>query len=493
MTLETAVVHADPAAHTTPLLIVIVPQGGQPSSLAPLDKATGGAIARLYQAEAFAGKRDQTVTLFPSGSAERVMLSGTGKTSADADVAALRRAAAAAARLAADGGVARASIFCCAEASEGVAAADVAQVVVEGVRFGAWRFDEFKEPPREAKATLETVELLAEESDEIDAGYARGDAIGAGQEFARDLQQRPGNSCTPTFLGEAAMAMAERHGFEVTVLDRKAIIKEGMGGLEAVSQGSKEEPRFIILEHKGADGPPVVLVGKGVTFDTGGISLKPPPNMEEMKYDMSGAAAVLGAFEAVGRIQPAAHVIGLVPTTDNMPSGNAFKPGDVIRSHLGKTIEVVNTDAEGRLILADALSYAKRFKPACVLDAATLTGAAVIALGSGAAGLMGTDEALLEEVQAAGDRSGERVWTLPLWDEYRDLIKSEVADIKNSGGRPAGTITAGWFLREFTNGYPWAHVDIAGTAYTDRSAIMGKGPTGFGVRLFTEFVLARQP
>jgi leucyl aminopeptidase len=265
-----------------------------------------------------------------------------------------------------------------------------------------------------------------------------------------------------------------------------------MGALLSVAQGSAEEPRFIALEYKGAEGAPVVLVGKGVTFDSGGISIKPAQNMEDMKYDMSGAAAVLGTFEALGRLKPKVHVVGLIPSTENMPSGTAVKPGDVVTSHLGKTIEVINTDAEGRLILCDALSYARRYRPAAVLDIATLTGAIVVALGHTAAGVMGNDDQLVEEVRAAGERAGERVWPLPLWEDYRDLMKSDIADVKNSGGRPAGSISAGWFLREFVDGFPWAHLDIAGTAYTDRDEpTRVKGPTGMGVRLFTEFVLAR--
>jgi leucyl aminopeptidase len=265
-----------------------------------------------------------------------------------------------------------------------------------------------------------------------------------------------------------------------------------MGALLAVGQGSAQEPRFIALEYKGGDGAPVVLVGKGVTFDTGGISIKPAQSMEEMKYDMSGAAAVLGTFEVLGRLKPRINVIGLVPSAENMPSSTAYRPGDVVKTLLGKTIEVVNTDAEGRLLLCDALAWARRYSPACVLDIATLTGAIVIALGHSAIGVMGTDEGLVSEVVAAGDRAGERAWPLPLWDEYRDLIKSDIADVKNSGGRPAGSITAGWFLREFVDGFPWAHLDIAGTAYTERDAPdIAKGPTAAGVRLFSEFLLGR--
>jgi leucyl aminopeptidase len=276
------------------------------------------------------------------------------------------------------------------------------------------------------------------------------------------------------------------------VLDKAAIVREKMGALLSIAQGSAEEPRFIALEYKGSEAKPVVLVGKGVTFDTGGISIKPAQNMEDMKFDMSGAAAVLGTFEMLGRLKPKVHVVGLIPSTENMPSGTAVKPGDVITSHFGKTIEMINTDAEGRLILCDALSYARRYQPAAVIDIATLTGAIVIALGHTASGLMGNDEALIEEVRAAGERAGERAWPLPMWDDYRDLMKSDIADVKNAGGRPAGSISAGWFLREFVDGFAWVHLDVAGTAYTEREEPgRVKGPTGIGVRLFSEFVLNR--
>ena len=305
---------------------------------------------------------------------------------------------------------------------------------------------------------------------------------------------RPGNIATPSFLAETATALGARFGMNVTVLDREAMQREGMKGILAVAAGTLEEPRFIAIEYDGAGDarPPLVLIGKGVTFDSGGISIKPAERMEDMKYDMSGAAAVLGTFEMLGRLRPPMHVVGLVPSTENMPSGTAVRPGDVITSHLGKTIEVINTDAEGRLLLCDALSWARRYHPAAVLDIATLTGAIVVALGHTASGVMGTDDRLIEEVRQAGERAGERVWPLPLWDEYRDLMKSDIADVKNAGGRPAGSISAGWFLREFVDGFPWAHLDIAGTAYTDRDdPARVKGPTGIGVRLFSEFLLGR--
>jgi leucyl aminopeptidase len=331
----------------------------------------------------------------------------------------------------------------------------------------------------------------AGEAQDAEAGRVTGDAMAAGARLTRNLQAQPGNVCTPTYLADQAGVLAKTYGFGLTVLDRAQMKKEGMGALLAVAQGSEEEPRFIVLEYHGGakDRPPVVLVGKGVTFDSGGISIKPAQNMEDMKYDMSGAAAVLGTFEVLGRLKPAVNVVGLIPSTENLPSGTAVKPGDVVRSHFGKSIEIINTDAEGRLILCDALSYARRFKPAAVLDAATLTGAVVVALGHHAIGIMGNDEPLVAEVRDAGERSGERCWPLPLWDDYRELVKSDIADVKNSGGRSAGTIAGGWFLREFVDGFPWVHLDIAGTAYEGEGG--AKGPTAVGVRLFTEFLLRR--
>ena len=328
--------------------------------------------------------------------------------------------------------------------------------------------------------------------EQAEAGRRRGDAIAAGYLLTRNLQMQPGNICTPRYLAEQAQALGKTYGFTVTVLDLAQIKKEGMGALIAVAQGSAEEPRFIVLEYKGGTGAPVMLIGKGVTFDSGGISIKPAQNMEDMKFDKSGATAVLGAFDVLGRLKPKINVVGLIPATENLPSGTAIKPGDVVKSHLGKTIEIINTDAEGRLILCDALSYARRFKPAAVIDAATLTGAVVIALGHHAIGMLGNDEALLAEVRDAGERAGERCWPLPLWDDYRELLKSDVADVKNSGGRAAGTIAGAWFLREFVDSFPWVHLDIAGTAYLEsEGAGHAKGPTAVGVRLFTEFILKR--
>jgi leucyl aminopeptidase len=484
---------ADVAAVKTPLLIIPVAKGALPPGLAGLDHACEGALGRCWAAGDFTGAKDETALLYPGATGpERVLLVGIGDAD-QASAATLRRAAAIGGKKARSLGAPAAAVAYLRDAAPLVPPARAAQSLAEGVPFGAWHFPDLKRPPETPKPAFERCELITGAADtEFGAGVMRGNAIGAGQALTRGLQVLPGNTCTPEFVATRAREIATRHGFAVTVLDRAAITKAGMQALLAVAQGSALEPRFVILEYRGSTAPPVVLIGKGVTFDTGGISIKPAQNMEDMKFDMSGAAAVLGTFEALGALKPNQHVIGLIPLCENMPSGTAYKPGDVVGSHLGKTIEVVNTDAEGRLILADALSWARQYAPAAVIDCATLTGAIVIGLGHTASGLMGTDQALLRAVLAAGEAADERVWELPLWDDYRELIKSEIADMKNSGGRAAGSITAGWFLKEFAEGYPWAHVDIAGTAYTDRETpTQVKGPTGVMVRLFTEFLLAR--
>jgi leucyl aminopeptidase len=474
-----------------PFLAVVVPEGAQPASLAALDQAAGGGIARAYSSGDFRGKRDETILLYPASGARRLLLIGTGPVG-NGDASALRRAAAIAGKRAVQARIAEAAILITPEARGKISAPQAVRMAAEGGPFGAWRYLELKRPSDDTQMSLTGIAILAETSAEVKRSHEVGTAIAQGQAYARSIQVLPGNTCTPTFLGEAARELAKRYGMGITVLDKAAIQKEGMDALMAVAQGSAQEPRFIAIEYQGSDDQPIVLVGKGVTFDTGGISIKPAMSMEEMKFDMSGAAAVLGTFEMLGRLRPAVHVVGLIPSAENMPSGTAYRPGDVVGSHFGKTIEVINTDAEGRLLLADALSYARRYKPAAVVDAATLTGAVVSALGHSAIGLMGNDDALMEELREAGERAGERAWPLPLWDDYRDLIKSDIADVKNSGGRPAGSITAGWFLKEFVEGYRWAHLDIAGTAYSDRDdATRVKGPTGMAVRLFAEFVLGR--
>ena len=474
------------ASLETPLLAVVVAQGSAP----PVQDAS---LDRAIASGDYKGKKDETLLVYGSGKSSRILLVGVGKPG-DITRNSIRRASAIAARRARGLGTKALAVAVSQEARGGLGAAELAQVVVEGAAQGGWQFTELKKQPEDPKPEIETVELVVDAPDKTaaEAGRRIGDAIAAGYLFTRNLQMQPGNVCTPSYLAEQARKLGAAHGFSVTILDKAQIKKEGMGALLAVAQGSAEEPRFIVLEYQGGSGAPVALIGKGVTFDSGGISIKPALNMEDMKFDKSGATAVLGAFEVLGRLKPKINVVGLIPATENLPSGTAIKPGDVVKSHLGKTIEIINTDAEGRLILCDALSYARRYKPAAAIDVATLTGAVVIALGHHAIGMLGNDETLLAEVRDAGERAGERCWPLPLWEEYRELLKSDVADVRNSGGRSAGTIAGAWFLREFVDSFPWVHLDIAGTAYLEgEGAAHAKGPTAIGVRLFTEFLLKR--
>jgi len=479
----------------TPLLAVAVGSlnGKLPTSLLALDEALEGMLQRAVSQGDLTGERDSVQTFYAPRGPKRVLVVGLGKAT-EITRGAVRRAAAVAAKTATALGVEAMSFYLPHEFRGGVTPQALGQVAIEGAMQGAWQFRALK-AAGDKKPPLKQVDLIAsrEERSDTERGRTIGAAIAEGHRLARNLQALPGNVCTPEYLATIARQLGKGYGHRVTVLNRAQMEKEGMGSLLAVARGSLEEPRFIVLEYRGAGrAAPIVLVGKGITFDSGGISIKPAEKMDEMKYDMSGAAAVLGTFEVLGQLKPPVNVVGLIPSTENLPSGTAIKPGDVVRSHFGKMIEIVNTDAEGRLILADALSYARRFKPACVIDAATLTGAVVVGLGNHATGLMGNDDHLLEEVRRAGELAGERCWPLPLWDEYREQNKSDIADVKNSGGRAAGTITAAWFLREFVDGFPWAHLDIAGTAYTDaEKPFLAKGPTGVGVRLFSEFILGR--
>jgi leucyl aminopeptidase len=328
------------------------------------------------------------------------------------------------------------------------------------------------------------------EAKAVQAGMKLGAAIAEGVTLAREYGNRPGNQCTPTWLGQQAKKIGKEFGLDVEVLDRKAIDKLGMGAFLAVAQGSEEPPKFIVARYDGAakSVPPVVLVGKGITFDTGGISLKPGAEMDEMKFDMCGAASVLGTLHAIAALKAKLNLVVLVPTCDNMPSGSAVKPGDVVTSMSGQTIEILNTDAEGRLILCDALTYAERFKPAVVVDVATLTGACVVALGHHNSGLFTADDGLAAQMAAASRAALDPCWRMPLDDEYDEALKSNFADMGNVGGRPGGAITAAMFLRRYTGKYPWAHLDIAGTAWKSGAA---KGATGRPVGLLTHFVLAQ--
>jgi leucyl aminopeptidase len=403
---------------------------------------------------------------------------------------ALRRAAGIAARQAQRLGARTLSVWAATNDQRALEAIGI------GAQLGAWEYADLKTPPPEAerRARIESVELLVNDARRGSRAAAAAQAIGEGYALARRLGMMPGNLCTPAFVAETAAAVAKRHGMRLTTLGRADMKRAAMGAFLAVAQGTPDDPKLVVLEHrKGRQGAaPIVLIGKGICFDSGGISIKPAERMEWMKFDMCGAAGVIGAMEAIGRLGLRVNVVGIIGATTNMPSGTAYKPGDVIRGSSGKTIEVINTDAEGRLVLADLLTYAKRFAPAVAVDAATLTGACVIALGNTASGIFATDERLSGEVQRAAERAAEPGWPLPLWDDYREQIKSDVADIKNTGGRAGGAITAAIFLKEFVDGYPWAHLDIAGTAYTESDlGMMPRGPTGVPVGTFVEFVRGR--
>lgn len=356
-----------------------------------------------------------------------------------------------------------------------------------------YRFDRLKSKKDEVRRPLRKLTFCVSRRNELalaEQALAQGQAIAAGVELAKDLGNLPGNICTPSHLADQARQLAMEHGLAVDVLDRGDMEKLGMNTLLSVARGSHEPPKFIVLRHAGATAAtkPIVLVGKGITFDSGGISLKPGPEMDEMKYDMCGAASVLGTMHAVARMALPINLTVIVPATENMPDGMATRPGDIVTSMSGQTIEILNTDAEGRLILCDALTYAERYHPKLVIDIATLTGACVIALGNSTTGLMSNDDKLAQELLSAGELAGDRAWQLPLWDEYQDLLKSNFADIANIGGRAAGTITAACFLSRFTKKYRWAHLDIAGTAWKSGK---DKGSTGRPVPLLTQFLITQ--
>jgi leucyl aminopeptidase len=490
MALTLALRGGDAADVETPLLGVLLQAGTDlPSELRALDAALGGALTRTLERGDFRGARDESLHLDGGESkAARVLLIGIG-TPAER-TASFRRGASLLARQAHRLGAGSAAVVP-VDADD-----DDLEAVAVGLSLGPWEYLDLKTPPPEPerKKPLTRATIVGKDSKSAKDAVARGESIAAGYDVARRLAQMPGNLCTPDLLAKTAKDIGRRHKLKVTVLGRREMEKLKMGSFLCVAQGTPQDPKLVTMEYrKGRRGDaPVVLVGKGLCFDTGGISIKPADRMEFMKFDMCGAAGVLGAMEAIARLKLKVNVIGVFGATTNMPSGTAVKPGDVVISHLGKSIEIINTDAEGRLVLADLLSYARRFKPAAVIDAATLTGACVIALGHVATGVLGTDQTLVDEVLGAAKRAAEPGWQLPLWDEYKELIKSDVADMKNSGGRAGGTITAAMFLKEFAEEYPWVHLDIAGTAYSETDLVaIPRGPTGVPTGTFIEFVRGR--
>jgi len=495
--MQVRLLDSDPLTHPTPLLAVPVFEGtSEPEGLlSRLDQATNGGVSRALAATDMRGRPKDEILLYGSDSGpRRVVLLGAGK-SDELDAEGVRRLAGRAVRAAED--LRLESISLWLGGAEAVEGSLLAQAAAEGASLAAWRFTELKGPPPEGDppVSVSSVDLFADARLEaLRAGAEAGAAVAAGENLARTLQSRPGNLATPSHLASEAERVAEESGLHVTIFDEARLAEEGMHAILAVSRGSEEEARLIVLEHRGGreGDPPLVLVGKGLTFDAGGISLKPPAGMEDMKFDMSGGAAVIGALHAIASLGVRANVVGIVPSSENLPSGTALKPGDVIRTLAGKTVEVTNTDAEGRLILADALAWGAALGPAAMVDCATLTGAVVIGLGHHAAAVLGNDEDLITQLREAGDRSGERCWPLPLWEEYRRQLDSETADLMNVGGRPGGTITAACFLSEFVGDVPWAHLDVAGTAYGDgKLPYQRKGGYGFPTRLLVEWVRSR--
>ncbi len=463
-------------------LLVLVAGDVQPEGLeAPL----AATLAAAIKAGDFACKPGQTLYAHqvPAVKAARVLFAAVG----DASPKALRKALALSLAYLKTGG---AKSLAVALAGGNWTAAQ-AEALVAAVTEGVYVYRETK-PSAPAAAKLTSVALVCAKADAgiLGAALKRAAAIAEGTALARECANRPGNHCTPTFLAEQAKKLGKEHGLKVEVLDRKACEKLGMGSFLAVAQGSDEPLKFIVARYEGGakTAAPVVLVGKGITFDTGGISLKPAGEMDEMKFDMGGAASVLGTLKAVAAMKAKVNLIGIIPACENMPSGRAVKPGDVVKSMSGQTIEVLNTDAEGRLILCDALTYSERFKPAVVVDIATLTGACVIALGHHRSGLFSPDDALAAELLAAGEAAQDPAWRMPLDEEYDEGLKSNFADMGNIGSRAGGAITAAKFLQRFTAKLRWAHLDIAGTAWKSGAA---KGATGRPVPLLTHFVLSR--
>jgi leucyl aminopeptidase len=462
-----------------------------------VDLALGGLLALALRDQRFEGRVGETADVHTGGRipAKRVLVVGLGPR-AECSAESLRRAASAAVRRARDLGAASVAIPALGTRAPGLSVVTRAQATAEGIRLGLYRFDRYKEKRNGERSVSAVTVLVPVARDRAPAreGLRRAELSAEATCLARDLINEPANSVTASSLAETARAISKESGLRLRILDRAACERMGMGAFLGVNRGSVEPPQFIHLTYapRRASRRRIALIGKGITFDSGGLDLKTAEGMAWMKGDMSGAAAVLGALKVLPQLRPAAEVHGIIAATDNMPSGSATKPGDVLRAMNGKTIEVNNTDAEGRLTLADAIVYArKEIKPHEIVDIATLTGACSIALGSLCGGAMSNNSALQGRVIEAGARAGERLWPLPLIEEYREGLKSEVADLRNTGPRPGGAITAGLFIREFAGDTPWVHLDIAGVAFTDKDLPYApKGGVGFGARTLIEYVLA---
>jgi leucyl aminopeptidase len=459
-----------------------------------IDGALGGMISELIAAGDVRGTWGEMTLVHTFGriTSPRVLIAGLGKSS-EFTVDRVRELSAAVAKYLRGRHVECFSTIVHGGGIAGLDAEACAQAIAEGAVLALYRFDRHKKPDEDA-ASVETMTIVERDKSKVaalSAAAERGRIVAEAANFARDLANEPANVLTPTELAARAETMAREHGLGCHVYDRDWAEQMGMGSFLGVARGSAQPPRFIVLTYRGAgEAQPLGLVGKGITFDTGGISIKPAQGMEEMKGDMSGAACVIAAMKAIAELKPAINVTAIAPATENMPGGNATKPGDVLRAMNGKTIEVLNTDAEGRLILADALAYACKLDLSPVVDVATLTGAISITLGNVAYGVMTNSDRLLERVRAASTVSGEKCWPLPMFSEYKENIKSNVADMKNSGGRGAGSINAAMLLKEFVDDRPWAHLDIAGVDFFDKEkGVLVKGASGIPVRTLVQLAL----
>ncbi len=463
----------------------------QDASVERVDRLLGGTISRLLKRGDFRPLPGSVHLIYPEAriAVERLALAGMGRR-ADLTANRVRQAAGKAASSLRSAGSEQIVL---AADGIGLDPAETGEALIEGALLGLYRFLKYKTGDENGKKEVRLIQLLsnrAASAKPLQKGAGVGAAIAESAMLARDMVSTPGADMTASVVADIARAVAREFGLRMQVLERRQMEKLGMGALLGVASGSAQPPKFIILEYRrGGKKPFIALVGKTITFDSGGISIKPPENMDKMKDDMSGGAAVLGAIRTAAALELPLNIVALLPATENMPGGKAYKPGDILRTLSGQTIEVLNTDAEGRLILSDALTYACRYKPELIVDIATLTGACRIALGQEASGMLGTSEKYKQMLRAAGDKTGERVWELPLWDAYYDQIKSDIADMKNTGGRDGGVITAACLLSKFVQKHGWVHLDIAATAWTEKERpYTPKGATGIGVRLLTQFL-----
>ena len=464
--------------------------------LAAIDKTLGGSVSLLVKQGEIKGKCGETTIMHTLGKlpSDRLVIAGLGK-QAELTAEKIRGAIATTCRLLRRKNISTVASVVYGTGSTGLSIESAAQAMTEGVLLGLYEFRRHitKEAEYGEIKSLSIVGVQRSDAAALKSGVEKGRILAEAANMARDMVNEPSNEMTPADMAEVAITLAKTHSLKIEVLEREQVEKMGMGAFLGVARGSQQPPKFIVLNYKGSrsGGIDIALVGKGITFDSGGISIKPSEGMGEMKSDMSGAAAVIAAMGAIAQLKPAINVLAVVAATENMPSGTAFKPGDILKSMSGKTIEIITTDAEGRLTLADAIEYARKKESKLIIDVATLTGACVVALGDICTGAFSNDQESMDKVLAASIQAGEHTWQMPMFDEYKEQNKSDVADLKNTGGRPAGAITAAKFLAEFAGDTHWVHLDIAGTNMTDKEkGYLVKGATGTPTRTLVNLVLS---